>query len=109
MFGQEKATQQQVNQAEDLSTVFRDVGKRVETSVVNIEVHKTIKAPQSVPLPDDMLRRFFPNGVPQQQQPDGGDDEQRRITVVAPVVAATSRSAPAAASSWKSTARPATS
>ena len=76
VFGQEKATQQQVNQAEDLSTVFRDVGKRVETSVVNIEMHKTIKAPKSVPLPDDMLRRFFPNGVPQQQQPDGGDDEQ---------------------------------
>jgi serine protease Do len=75
VFGQEKATQQQVSQAEDLSTVFRDVGKRVEKSVVNIEVHKTIKAPASIPLPDDMLRRFFPNGQLPQQQPDNGDDD----------------------------------
>ena len=72
--GAQQATEQQRSQAEDLATVFRDVGKRVEPSVVMIEVRKTIKAPRGVPLPDDMLRRFFPpNG--QQDQQDQGDDE----------------------------------
>jgi serine protease Do len=71
--GAQQATEQQRSQAEDLATVFRDVGKRVEPSVVKIEVRKTVKAPNGVPLPDDMLRRFFPNG-PQGDQ-GGGDDE----------------------------------
>jgi serine protease Do len=77
--GAQQPTQEQVSKAEDLATVFRDVGKRVGPSVVKIEVHKTVKAPGNIPLPDDMLRRFFPpNG--QQPPPDGngdggGDDE----------------------------------
>ena len=66
---QNEATQQQVTQAENLATVFRDVGKQVEPSVVEIVVHKTVKAPNGIPLPDDMLRRFFPNG------PRGGGDQ----------------------------------
>jgi serine protease Do len=79
-FGQ-TASPQQVGQAEDLSTVFRDIGKKVEPSVVEIVVHKTVKAPGRIPLPDDMLRRFFPNqpGLPNQPDtPDenGGGDEQ---------------------------------
>jgi serine protease Do len=70
--GAQQASQEQVSKAEDLATVFRDVGKQVGPSVVKIEVHKTIKAQGNVPLPDDMLRRFFPpNG--QQQPPNGGD------------------------------------
>ncbi|HSU67028.1 MAG TPA: trypsin-like peptidase domain-containing protein [Tepidisphaeraceae bacterium] len=79
-FGQNQASQKQVNQAEDLATVFRDIGKKVEPSVVEIVVHKTVKAPKGVPLPDDMLRRFFPNqpGLPnlpnQPNQPDGPDE-----------------------------------
>ncbi len=76
--GAQQASQEQVSKAEDLATVFRDVGKRVGPSVVKIEVHKTVKAPTNIPLPDDMLRRFVPPGGGQQQPPDndGGDDEQ---------------------------------
>ncbi|HEY2587300.1 MAG TPA: trypsin-like peptidase domain-containing protein [Tepidisphaeraceae bacterium] len=66
-FGQNPSPQQ-MGQAEDLATVFRDIGRKVEPSVVEIVVHKTIKAPGRVPLPDDMLRRFFPN------QPDAPDE-----------------------------------
>jgi serine protease Do len=59
-YGQ-NSTPEQISQAQDLSTVFRTVGKQVEPSVVEIVVHKTVKAPKSIPLPDDMLRRFFPD------------------------------------------------
>jgi len=48
--------------AEDLAAVFRQVGKVVEPSVVNIEVRK--KAPaarRSFNFDEDMLRRFFPD------------------------------------------------
>ena len=76
--GAQQATEQQRSQAEDLATVFRDIGKKVEPSVVKIEVRKTVKAPSGVPLPDDMLRRFFPNGPqgngPQGNGPQGQDD-----------------------------------
>jgi len=55
-----KINAEQVATANDLSTVFRDVGKKVEPSVVNISVHKTIKGPvAAAPLDNDMLRRFF--------------------------------------------------
>lgn len=64
-----------LQQAEDLSSVFRHVGKVVGPSVVSIDVHKTIK---DVAPPDD-LRKFFrgipgmppdaPNGAP-----NGGPD-----------------------------------
>jgi serine protease Do len=73
--GAEQATEQQRSQAEALATVFRDVGKRVEPSVVMIEVRKTIKAPHGVPLPDEMLRRFFPPNGQQDQDQGQGDDE----------------------------------
>src|SRR6185437_6310291 len=76
---QDQANQEQVTQAENLATVFRDVGKQVEPSVVEIVVRKTVKAPAGIPLPDDMLRRFFPNGPRgnqgnQDQGDDNGDD-----------------------------------
>jgi serine protease Do len=54
-----------LQQAEDLSSVFRHVGKVVGPSVVSINVHKTIK---NAAPPDD-LRRFF-QGIPG-MPPDG--------------------------------------
>ena len=79
VFGEQgSATQQQIGHAEDLSTVFRDVGKQVETSVVEIQVRKTVKAPKGVPLPDDMLRRFFPDlpNSPENPHGDQGDGDE---------------------------------
>src|SRR5689334_14953847 len=70
------ATRQQLTQAKDLATVFRSVDKVVEPSVVQIQVHKTVKGVRRLPLDPDMLRRFFPrdeNGQP--QLPDDFDDE----------------------------------
>ena len=72
---EQQATQQQVSRAEDLATVFRDIGKQVEPAVVEIQVRKTVKAPNGIPLPDDMLRRFFPNGPGGNLNPDGQDQQ----------------------------------
>jgi serine protease Do len=52
-----QATREQLSTVEDLSTVFRHVGKVVEPSVVEIEVTKTVKTAQS--HGDDQLRRYF--------------------------------------------------
>lgn len=53
-------TPQQAATANDLSSVFRNVGKTIEPSVVNITVHKTIKGTNAMPFKDnDLLRRFF--------------------------------------------------
>lgn len=80
---QVEATREQLNKADDLATVFRSVGKAVEPSVVNIEVHKKIQGARKLPLDPDMLKRFFPkdeNGQPQipdeLQGDDGADMEQ---------------------------------
>src|SRR4051812_46772618 len=57
-----QSTREQLASAQDLSTVFRNVGKVVEPSVVNIVVHKSVKTgPRALPFDDDMLRRFFPD------------------------------------------------
>jgi serine protease Do len=78
---QREELRQGMAKAEDLSTAFRNVGKLVEPSVVNIEVRK--KAPVSMrrPFNDDFLRRFFPdrNGdgepdLPPGLNPDDGED-----------------------------------
>jgi serine protease Do len=53
-----QSTRQELSTVEDLSTVFRHVGKVVEPSVVNIQVHKTVKEARSG-IPEDQLRRFF--------------------------------------------------
>ena len=53
-----QATRDQLSTVEDLSTVFRHIGKVVEPSVVNIQVHKTIKQTR-LHVPDDEIRRFF--------------------------------------------------
>jgi S1-C subfamily serine protease len=54
-----QATRQQLSTVEDLSTVFRHVGKVVEPSVVEIEVTKTVKPAASSRIPDEQLRRYF--------------------------------------------------
>src|SRR5665213_1132649 len=50
-------TPEQMATANDLSSVFRNVGKMIEPSVVNITVHKTVKRVSSTPNGD--LRHFF--------------------------------------------------
>ncbi|MGH7213592.1 MAG: S1C family serine protease, partial [Tepidisphaeraceae bacterium] len=61
-------TREQLAQIEDLATVFREVGKALEPSVVNINVKKTSKngageggRRRGLPFDDDTLRRFFPD------------------------------------------------
>jgi len=67
-----ESTHEQLQSVQELSTVFRNVGKVIEPSVVQIEVHKTIKGARRQFMPDDdFLRRFFrDHGVP-----GGGDDQ----------------------------------
>jgi serine protease Do len=72
---QVEATREQLSKADDLATVFRSVGKVVEPSVVEIQVHKTIKGVGRLPMGPDTLRRFFPRGEDgQPQAPDDFDD-----------------------------------
>src|SRR5436305_12866746 len=65
-----ETSRQQLSTANDLMVAFRNVGKVVEPSVVNINVRKTVKNTGNR-LPDDMLRRFFRDNAPQQ---DPGDE-----------------------------------
>src|SRR5215467_9109610 len=59
---QVQASREQIKHAEDLATVFREVGKAVEPSVVKIEVHKTVKGvSHQLPFNDDQLRKMFPD------------------------------------------------
>ncbi|HEX4125134.1 MAG TPA: trypsin-like peptidase domain-containing protein, partial [Tepidisphaeraceae bacterium] len=76
-----QATPQQLSTISDLSTVFRNIGKAMSPSVVNIQVRKTISMKgengQAMPFPPDMLKRFFQN--PDQGKGDdggGGGDGQ---------------------------------
>lgn len=61
-----QATRQQLNHAEDLSTVFREVAKVVSPSVVRIQVTKKIEGFHSEnPFENDpMFRRFFEHNFP---------------------------------------------
>src|SRR4051794_11366482 len=64
---QVQASREDLKKVDDISQVYRAVGKAVEPSVVSIEVHKTIKGVhQGLNFDDDMLRRFFqdPNSAP---------------------------------------------
>jgi serine protease Do len=77
---QVQTSREQLKGAEDMSTVFREVGKVVEPSVVNIRVSKSIKGVhRSLPFDDDMLRRFFPDrdgdGEPDVPPGLGGGDQ----------------------------------
>jgi serine protease Do len=71
---QVEASRTQLAHADDLSSVFRYVGKAVEPSVVNIAVTKTAKVSQNqrtLPFNKEQLRRFFPNGeVPDFETPE---------------------------------------
>ena len=61
--GQEPAAaRQDLTAVERLSTTFRQVGERVEPTVVNITATKTLKVPavrRGMPFENDNLRRFF--------------------------------------------------
>src|SRR3954465_533214 len=78
-----QASREQISKAEDLATVFREVGKVVEPSVVNIDVRKTVKGVhRALPFDDDMLRKFFPdkNGDGEPDVPEGlGDGQMEEI------------------------------
>jgi serine protease Do len=77
-----ETSREQLSTANDLTTAFRNVGKVVEPSVVNIEVRKTIKGNRRMNIPDDMLRRFFRDRAPDNNNNnnnnngDEGDDNQ---------------------------------
>ena len=58
---QVEATREQLASVEDLATVFRQVGKTVEPSVVNISVTKSSRGNARLPFDEDMLRKFFPD------------------------------------------------
>ena len=69
-----ETSREQLATADNLTVAFRNVGKVVEPSVVNIEVRKTIKGNRRMNLPDDMLRRFFRDRIPDNNNGDQGDD-----------------------------------
>jgi serine protease Do len=72
-------TPEQLATANDLSSAFRNVGRMIEPSVVNIIVHKTVKSADETPLNDDSSRRFpersLPNS-PDQRNEQGNDQDQ---------------------------------
>src|ERR1700742_4463223 len=61
---QVQASRDQLSKVDDLASVYRAVGKAVEPSVVNIEVHKLVKGTHHgmFNFDDDTLKRFFPDG-----------------------------------------------
>ena len=68
---QVETTRDQLATTNDLSIAFRNVGKVLEPSVVNISVRKTVKGnPNALPFDEDMLRKFFKNGVPASSGPE---------------------------------------
>ncbi len=85
-----EASREQLAKAEDLSTVFREVGKAVEPSVVNIQVTKSVRTGgngnRRLPFDEDLLRRFFPDrdgdGSPDvpEELGDGGEDGRQMGT-----------------------------
>src|SRR3954466_11168957 len=73
---QVQTSREQLNKADDLSTVFREVSKVVSPSVGRIQVHKTIKNPHAG-MDQDLLKKFFGDqGDGEFQLPDQGDMEQ---------------------------------
>jgi serine protease Do len=78
-----QTTREQLKRADDLSSVFRFVGKAVEPSVVNINVTKKASGPtrnrmRNLPFDRDQLRRFFPDrdGDGQPDIPDFDGDAE---------------------------------
>jgi serine protease Do len=79
---QVQLSREQLAKADDLSSVFRYVGKAVEPSVVNIAVTKKMSGGRTgnrlrnLPFDRDQLRRFFPdrNGDGEPDLPDFDDE-----------------------------------
>jgi serine protease Do len=80
---QVQTSREQLAHAEDLATVFREVGKVVEPSVVNINVRKTVKGVhRALPFDDEQLKKFFPdrNGDGEPDMPEGfGDGNMEEV------------------------------
>jgi len=73
---QVELSRQQLEHVEDLSSVFREVNKVVEPSVVNIEVTRTVHM-QHPDIDENLLRRFFnDNGQDAPDMPNQQDFEQ---------------------------------
>jgi len=76
---QVESTREQLAQVQDLAAVFRNVGKVLEPSVVQIQVTKTIKGSGKLRRGgpgggDEFLRKFFrDHGMP--DAPDGNGDQ----------------------------------
>jgi serine protease Do len=64
-----ETTREGLSQVQNLSSVFRYIGKAVEPSVVNINVKKTIHGQRRMPFDQRFFRRFFPD-----QDGDGQPD-----------------------------------
>jgi serine protease Do len=69
-----QSSRQELQSVQDLSAVFRNVGKAVEPSVVQIEIHKTVKAAGLVPENNQSLRKFFRDHGLDIPGGNGGDD-----------------------------------
>jgi serine protease Do len=67
-----ETTREGLSQIQNLSNIFRYVGKTVEPSVVNINVKKTIHNARRMPPEERFFRRFFPDqdGDGQPDMPD---------------------------------------
>lgn len=66
---QVQSTREGLSQVQNLSNIFRYIGKTVEPSVVNINVKKTIHEQGRAPFEERFFRRFF-----QDQNGDGQPD-----------------------------------
>jgi serine protease Do len=76
-----QATREQLSTVEDLSTVFRHVGKVVEPSVVEIQVKKTVKQ-TSAHIPNDLRKYFERHGGEQPfnfDNPDNNNGDQDQV------------------------------
>jgi len=56
----QQVTQKELARAEDMADVFRSVGKRVEPSVVEIQVRKTVKT-AAMEGPEEFFHKAFPD------------------------------------------------
>src|SRR5580658_7345895 len=70
---QVELSRQQLAHVEDLSSVFREVNKVVEPSVVNIEVTRTVHMDHPG-VDENLLRRFFDNGGSGNDNGGNGND-----------------------------------
>ncbi|MFI5379974.1 MAG: trypsin-like peptidase domain-containing protein [Tepidisphaerales bacterium] len=68
---------QELASVPDLSSVFRKVAKAVEPSVVNINVHKTVKMSPSAFPNEDLFRRFFGERDPFDRMPGAGGRSEK--------------------------------